>query len=365
VLGFGAGRLPRTDKKHTGRNEDEAAGILRFAIDRGVNYLDLPYLYDTGQRQNLNRTIGGALRDGYRQKIKIASSLPAARIKSGQDLEHYINELLGQLALDRLDFFLLGGLNRLNWPELPVEEVLRRAEALQRDGRIDHLGFSFHDDFQTLRTIIEAYDKWSLCQFQYSFMDVDHHPGVGGLKYAYDKGLAVVAGEPLKGGRLTSNLPEPIARLWAGAPEYSPAGWGLRWVWNHPEVATAVCDMSTLEQVKENLALADTASANIFTVAEELLINRVRDNYRSSRLLACTACRGCMPCPLGIDAPRIFELYNDAVMYGDVEIPRAIYRHEGHCTEICNECGLCARACGFQFPIPEWLKKAHQLLAGE
>jgi predicted aldo/keto reductase-like oxidoreductase len=339
--------------------------LLRFAIDHGVNYLSLPYLYDAEQRQNLSRVIGNALRDGYRQKIKIASTLPAARIKSGRDLEHYIHEQLGWLGTDRLDFFLLGGLNRLNWPELPIEEVLRRAEAQQKDGRIGSLGFSFHDDFQTLRTIVEAYDKWTLCQFQYSFMDVDHHPGIGGLKYAADKGLAVAVTEPLKGGRLTAKLPGPVDRLWAGATKYSPAGWGLRWAWNHPEVATAVCDMSTLQQVKENIDLADSAAADSFSVADELLINRVRDAYRSSRPLACTACRGCMPCPLGIDAPRIFELYNDAIMYGETEIPRSIYRDEGHCAEICNECGLCVKACGFQFPITEWLKKARQLLAGD
>jgi predicted aldo/keto reductase-like oxidoreductase len=363
VLGFGTGRLPTIGESPDPGSGDEATGMLRFAIDQGVNYVDLPYLYDTARRERLESFIGRALQGRHRQKIKIAASLPAARIKSADDLDRHVNGQLKRLGTDRLDFFLLGGLNRLNWPELPVEEVLRRAEALQKDGRIGSLGFSFHDDFQTLRTIVEAYDKWSLCQFQYSFMDIDHHPGAGGLRYAADKGLAVVAAEPLKGGRLTSNLPGPVARIWAGATRYSPAGWGLRWVWNHPEVATVVSDMSTLAQVKENIVLADTASADSFTVSDELLINRIRDAYRSSRPLACTACRGCMPCPLGIDAPRIFELYNDAVMYGDAGIPRSIYRDEGHCAEVCNECGLCIKACGFQFPIPEWLEKARRLLA--
>ncbi len=336
--------------------------MLRLAIDCGVNYLDIPYLYDATRRENLDRFIGRALQNGYRQKIKIAASLPAARIKSGDDLERRVEEQLNLLGIGSLDFFLLGGLNRLNWPVLPAEDVLRRAEALQKDGRIGYLGFSFHDDFQTLRTILDASDNWTLCQFQYSFMDVDHHPGVGGLKYAAAQGLAVLAAGPLRGGRLTSNIPEPVTRLWAGAPRYSPAGWGLRWVWNHPEVATVVSDMSTLEQVKENIALADDATADSLSVAEELLINRVRDTYRSSRQLSCTACRGCMPCPLDIDVPRIFELYNDAVMYGETEIPRSIYRDEGHRAEICTECGLCVNACGFKFPITDWLKKARQLL---
>lgn len=337
--------------------------MLRFAVDNGVNYLDLPYLYNAVHRENLYRFIGRVLQDGYRRKIRIASGLPAALIESSVDMERHVERQLGLLGTDTLDFFLIQGLDRQKWPALPAADIFRRAESLISDRRIGRLGFSFHDDFQTLRTIIEAYDSWTLCRFQYSFMDVDHHPGVGGLKYAAGKGLAVVVSEPLKGGRLTRGLPGPVANLWAGAPANTPAGWGLRWVWNHPEVSTVVSDMSGLAQVRENIALVDSAAADSLSVAEELLVNRVRDAYRNLKAIPCTACRGCMPCPLGIDAPRIFEIYNDVVMFGDKEIPRSIYRDEGHHPEICTECGLCVKACGFQVPITDWLKKAHQLLA--
>ena len=363
MLGFGCRRLPRIDKVPAGIDEPEVAGMLRFAINSGINYLDLPYLYDAGQRENLSRIIRSALQNGYRRKIKIACSLPAALIKSGDDIERFVNEQLGLLGTDELDFFLLGWLDRQNWPALPADDIFRRAEALMSDGRIGALGFSFHDDFQTLRTILESYDSWTLCQFQYSFMDIDHHPGIGGVNYAADKGLAVVVAEPLKGGRLTRELPGTIARMWQNAPGFSPAVWGLRWVWNHAGVSTVVSDMSTLAQVKENIALADSAAADSLSVAEELLVNRVRDVYRASKAIPCTACRGCMPCPLGIDTPRIFELYNDAVIYQDSEIPRSIYRDEGHHAESCTECGLCVKACGFRVPITDWLKKARQLLA--
>jgi uncharacterized protein len=338
--------------------------MLRYAIDHGVNYLDLPYLYHAGQRENLSHVIGRAIQGGYREKIRIAADLPATLINSGKDLERYLDAQLRRLQIDRLDFFLIAGLNRLNWPGLPASGVLRRAEAAMADGRLGDLGFSFHDDFQTLRAVLDAYDNWTLCQFQYSYMDVDHHPGVGGIKYAADKGLAVVTAESLKRGRLTGKLPRPVARTWESLPEYSPAAWGLRWVWNYPEVATLVSDMNSIEQVKENIALADGAAADSLTVPEELIINRVRDAYCNLRPIPCTACRGCMPCPQNIDVPRIFELYNDAVMYGDSEIPRSIYRDEGHRIQDCNECGLCVKACGRRIPITDWFEKARRLLAG-
>jgi predicted aldo/keto reductase-like oxidoreductase len=349
----------------TSINEDKAAGMLRYAIERGVNYLGLPYLDDAGQRENVGHFIGRVLGGGYREKVRIACGLPAALIKSANDFERYLEAQLKLLRIDRLDFFLIAGLNRDTWPALPAREVLHRAEVAMTDRRIGSLGFSFHDDFQTLKIVIDAYDNWTLGQFQYSFMDIDHHPGVSGIKYAAAKGLAVVAAEPLKRGRLSRRLPGSVASIWKTLPEYSPAGWALRWVWNHREVATVVSDMSSMARVRENIALADKATADSLTVSEELGINRVRDAYFELKAIPCTACRGCMPCPQNIDVPRIFEIYNDAIMYGDRGIPRSLYRDEGHRIEDCNECGLCKKACGRRIPITAWLKKARRLLAGK
>jgi hypothetical protein len=226
-----------------------------------------------------------------------------------------------------------------------------------------YLGFFFHDQYEFLRQIIQSYDNWSLCRFQYSFMDLKHHPGYNGLKYAADNGLGVVAASPLLGGRLVRNIPETVASVWSKAkPQRPPAGWALRWVWNHEEVSTVVCDMNSVEQVKENAALAGAAPADSLSVMEEIVIGKARDAYGALKPLPCTACRGCMPCPQNIDVPRIFEIYNDAVMYGDAATARSLYRLENHNIDDCTECSVCAQACGFNYPIPEWLKKARTLL---
>jgi predicted aldo/keto reductase-like oxidoreductase len=349
VLGFGVGRLPIAD-------EAESIGLVRYAIDHGVNYLDLGCPYDLERQERLSRVVTKALGNGYRQKIKIAASLPLLFINASADLDRYLNEQLGWLKIDAIDFFLLGSLNRENWPRLKELGVLDWVEKARASGRIDKLGFSFHDHYQILRDILDDYDGWTLAQFQYSYMDADYLPGVSGLKYTAEKGLAVVAAEPLRGGRLTKEPPPSVAVVWATATQKrSPAEWGLRWVWSHPEVAVAVVDMSTLEQLKENITLADSAQADSLTVAEEVLISRVRDAYRKLRPIPCTTCRGCMPCPQDIDVPRLFELYNDAVMYGDMETARAIYRREKHDIDSCTQCGVCV--CGREIPILEWLEK--------
>jgi predicted aldo/keto reductase-like oxidoreductase len=336
--------------------------MLRYAIDHGVNYLDQGHPYDMVQRERLARLLSRALQDDYRQKIKIAVSLPSYLVNSPHDFDRYLNEQLKWLQADRIDFCLLEGLNRETWPVLRELTVLRWAEGAMADERISRLGFSFHDDFQTLRGILGDYDNWALCQFRYSYMDVDHNPGVGGLKYAAEKGLAVVIAEPLKGGRLAKEPPESVAGVWAGASQKRALSeWGLCWVWDHPEVSTVVSDMSTMDQVVENIALADSAEPDSLTVPEQVLISRVREAYRKLRLIPCTSCRGCMPCPQGIDVPRIFELYNDTIMYGDIETVRSIYSYEKHRIDSCTECDSCVDACGREIAILDWLQKAKEL----
>ena len=366
ALGFGLARLPARGNDPADIDVAASVALLRLAVASGVNYLDVGWPFAVKSHERLSRVLREALPNGYRDKIKIAATLPSSKIRAPSDFDRYLEDLLKWLRADSIDFLLLGGLNRDTWPDLQGTDVLRRAEAAMASKKIGDIGFFFHDQYQFLRDILEAYDNWALAQFQYSFMDVDHHPGFGGLQLAAANGLGVVVSRPLLGGRLTKEPPDSVAAIWADAkPPRPPAEWALRWVWNHPEVATVVGDMTTPEQVKANAALADTALADGFTVPEELVISRVRDAYRALKPIPCTACRGCMPCHQDIDVPRIFEIYNDAAMYGDTETARSIYRLEKHDLAGCNDCGTCANACGLRIPIADWLKKTRALLADE
>jgi len=351
-------RLPLGHEDLKDINEAESVRTIRFAIDHGVNYLNLDYPHE-----HITNLISQALQDGYRKKIKIAASLPSLFINSSQDFDCYLNEQLRWLGMDKIEFCLFGGLNRETWPKLKELDALSWAEAAMNSGRIGYLGFSFHDHFHILREILDGYDNWALGQFHYSYMDSDRMPGVSGLRRAAEKGLAIVAAETLAGGRLAKEPPESVAKLWATASQKrSPAEWGLRWVWSHPEIATVVCDMSSMEQAAENIALADSAEPDGITVPEEVLISRVRDAYRKLRPISCTTCYGCMPCPKDIDIPRVFELYNDAIMYDDIKTARFIYHKEKHRIDNCNECGACADACGRKISIPGWLNKLSEIL---
>jgi predicted aldo/keto reductase-like oxidoreductase len=231
--------------------------------------------------------------------------------------------------------------------------------------RYHYLGFSFHDDFQSLRNILNAYDNWTLCQFEYSFMDIEHHPGHGGLQLAAQKGLGVVVSSPLKQGRLTARLPDSVSQLMANAEvKRTATEWGLRWIWNHPEISTLIYDVGSMERLSEDLLIVDDAKTSSLNISEEILMSQVRDAYRTLRPVPCTTCRSCMPCPQKIDVPRIFELYNEAVMYGDPSIPSACFRSERHIINKCTDCGLCLQRCGMTILIPERLKDASKVLGG-
>jgi uncharacterized protein len=360
VLAMGTMRLPgAATGDPAGIQRPEAVRLIRSAIDRGVNYIDIGFPWDMGRHEPVVRTVREALNDGYREKVKVAMTVPACLMQSPGDFELCFDTQLTWLGADCVDFCLLGRLNRDNWPRLQSLGALDWLDASMKDGRFAHAGFSFHDHFQILKSILMDYQGWRICQFQYSYMDVDHDPGVSGISYAADQGLAVVATEPLRGGRLTKEPPEAVRDVWSQTGrDWSRAEWGLRFVWNHPGISSVVCDMSTEGELEEDLRVADNAEADSLTVQEEVLISRVRDAYRRARRVPCPSCRPCMPCPAGIDVPRFFEVYNDAIMYGDIETARAICRDERLHPEECIECKLCESRCAKRLPIVDWLKSA-------
>lgn len=361
VLGFGCLRLPTIRGDDAVIDEAKATRMVRWAIDHGVNYLDTAYGYHGG---NSERFVGRALQDGYREKVRLATKLPCWMVESTADFDRYLNEQLEKLQTDHIDFYLLHGLGKDTWTKVCDLGVLRWVEKPLADGRIGHLGFSFHDTFDVFKEIVDAHDGWTFCQIQYNYMDVEEQAGIRGLKYAASKGLAMVIMEPIRGGRL-ANPPQSVTELWHSAStKRTPADWALQWIWNHSEVSVALSGMSTMEQVQQNLASADMSGPNTLTDAELALIAGVREQYQELCPIPCTRCRYCMPCPNGVDIPRNFEIFNEGRMYDQIEIARDQYVHldEGKRASACIQCRQCEELCPQQIPISEWMPHVHEVL---
>jgi len=361
ALGFGCMRLPTIGGDSARIDEPEASRMLAYAIEHGVNYLDTAYPYHGG---NSELFLGRFLKSGYRDKIRLATKLPCWKVESPDDFDKLLNEQLGKLQTDHVDFYLLHGLNRDRWPKMRDLGVLRWAERAIADGRIGHLGFSFHDKFAVLQEIVDAYD-WTFCQIQYNYMDIENQAGTKGLQYAASKGLAVVIMEPLLGGKLV-NPPASVQAIWDTAPrKRTPADWALQWLWNQPEVSVVLSGMSTMKQVQENVASAETSGINTLTGPELALFDQVRARYTQLSPIPCTRCEYCMPCPNGVDIPRVFAIYNEGVMYDKPDVARGTYRQwvpAENQASACLACLECEEKCPQRIPISEWMPVVHQVL---
>ncbi len=373
VLGFGAMRLPLSGEAREAIDREEARRMLHRAIDLGVNYVDTAYPYHGGESEPW---LGWALKDGYRERVRIATKLPTWKVEHRDDFDRLLDEQTTRLDTT-IDLYLLHGLDEASWRDNVLgHDVLASAERALADGRIGHLGFSFHDSYEVFVRILGGSDLWSFCQIQYNYMDEEYQAGTRGLHAAAERELGVVVMEPVRGGQLARPTPE-VAAIWAAAgvgrtsdaaashrPPESPVEWALRWVWSHPEVSLLLSGMSSLEQVEENARYASRASEALGP-AELAVVERVRDAYRAAVPIPCTSCKYCLPCPNKVAIPDILELYNDAVAYADAEGAREDYTWlgEDERADACTQCGECEDRCPQHIGIMGWLEKAQAFLA--
>jgi hypothetical protein len=359
ALGFGAMRLPLVGSDNADINEPEAIRMIRYAIDHGVNYVDTAYVYHRGKSEVV---VGKALRDGYREKVRLATKMPTWRINSEQDMQKYLNEQLDRLQTNRVDFYLLHGLNQKTWDKVRQLNVLEWLENKVDEGKIGYLGFSFHDEYNAFKNIVDGYAGWTFCQIQYNYVDADYQAGTKGLEYAASKGLGIVVMEPIAGGKLAINPPTAIQTIWDQAEiKRTPAEWALRWVWNRPEVSVVLSGMSTMEQVIENVNSTSNSNPDDMTRKELALIEQVRKKYEELGYTQCTGCRYCMPCPEGVNIPEIMSLHNEYYVKDRAdEIKSKYWEHitpESQAKR-CVRCGRCEELCPQKMPIRSILSEA-------
>lgn len=368
ILGFGCMRLPLKEGQI---DEVRAMAQVRGAIDRGVNYIDTAWPYHAGESE---RFVGRALKDGYREKVKLATKLPTYLVKTREDMDGYLNTQLEKLQTDRIDYYLLHTLDGNLWDRSEALGVREFLDAAKTDGRIVNAGFSFHGKDMDFLRIVDAYD-WDFCQIQYNFLDEDYQAGRKGLEYAASKGLGVIIMEPLRGGNLgLPEAPPAIAEIWDQAEtKRPPVEWALRWVWNHPEVTVVLSGMNEESHIDQNLAIADEALPESLKSEELALVKRAGAKYRELMKVSCTGCGYCMPCPVGVDIPGCFDVYNKMHLFGNIPEGKMSYvikmsgilrKGVTHYASQCVNCGQCLKKCPQNLQIPDLLKDVVAELEG-
>ena len=356
-LGFGAMRLPT--KEAEGKqviDREEAIAMIRHAIDCGVTYVDTAYPYHGGESELV---VGEALKNGYREKVVLATKLPVWLVKTREDMDRLLDEQLQKLQTDHIDFYLLHALNKNSFAamqKLGYHDFLNKAVA---SGKIRYPSFSFHDEGDLFPKIIDDY-PWKMAQIQLNLLDGEYQAGLAGMKYATDKGVGIVVMEPLRGGALATP-PTEVKALYENFPQKrSSVEWAFRYQNNMPEVLTILSGMSTMEQVKDNLRIFESAASNVLTNEEEALLDNVREAYVKRIKTNCTGCNYCQPCPKNVAIPHIFRGYDSAAMLD--KKPEFFGRYAGIADEKkdagqCVSCGLCEKACPQHLPIIRYLKE--------
>ncbi len=357
TLGFGAMRLPVIDGDTKKIDEVKAIEMVRYSIDQGVNYLDTAFPYHGGVSEAFCKKV---MADGYREKVKIATKLPVWDVKNYEDMDRLLDVQRDNLGVETIDFYLTHALRQDFWKVMKDNDYKKFLDQAKADKKIEYAGFSFHDDLDLFKEIVDDYD-WDFCQIQLNYMDENYQAGLEGMRYAKEKGLGVIVMEPLRGGMLAkTELPKAVEDIWDKSDvKRTPAEWALKYLFNLKEVDLVLSGMGKMSEVIENMKVASETHYNSLTDKEVSLIREVKDFYNEKTLVNCTNCQYCLPCPVGVNIPENFWAYNHDSMFDDPGKADFWLNHwigEGMRASDCVNCGKCEIHCPQNIEIQKHLK---------
>ena len=349
ILGFGCMRFPIDEKGNI--DEEKTFNMLDKALENGVNYYDTAYPY---HNKNSELVLGRWLQTIDRDSVYVASKSPVWLINNIQEFDEMLDKQLERLQVDHLDFYLLHALNAERFNKLCDMGLFEHLADVKVSGKISHIGFSFHDDYEVFEKIIKHY-PWDFCQIQYNYMDINYQAGDKGYELAKKMHIPMVIMEPIRGGML-ANVPSEIKELFNSYDNNSPASWALRWVMAHDNVMCVLSGMSNMDQVVNNL---HTANLDLnLTNRQEEIYKEARALFNKRIQVNCTGCRYCMPCPFGVDIPDNFKVYNEGFIYDLKDKNKKEYQFidESHRSNVCQKCGACITKCPQHIDIPHMLE---------
>ena len=363
ILGFGCMRFQR---KRGSIDFEEAEREILSAIHQGVNYFDTAYIYPGSEE-----LLGAVLDKNHcRDKVNIATKLPHYLIRKPEDIERFFQEQLRRLKTDHVDYYLMHMLPDVTtWQRLKDLGVEQWLQEKQASGIIRNVGFSYHGNTNSFQELLDCRD-WDFCQIQYNYIDEHTQAGRRGLQRAAEKGIPVIIMEPLRGGRLVNALPPKAQKAFEEfQPRRTPAEWGLRWLWDQPEVTVVLSGMNSMEMVAENCRIASEVEAGELGAPERALYEHVKAAINEKIKVGCTGCGYCMPCPKGVDIPGAFRCYNARYTEGFYTGMKEYFM----CTTLrgkrsnasqCVKCGCCEAHCPQGIHIRDELDNVKRVLEG-
>ena len=358
-LGFGAMRLPLKNGKI---DRVKAKSQIYHAIDNGVNFIDTAYLYGDSEK-----FLGEILQGEYKDKVKISTKLPSINVRKYEDMGNFLNEQLERLQRDSIDYYLIHSVDLKTMNRLLKKDLIKFLNNAKNEGKIKHVGFSYHGSREEFDLLIDIYD-WDVVMVQYNYFDENVQASVEGIEYAAGKGMGVFVMEPLKGGILAGKMPSEAEKIFKNSDQNkSNAQWALQWVLNNRNVTSVISGMNSISQIDENISVADTTLPMSMSFEELETVELVKRVMKDSLKINCSTCGYCMPCPRDVNIPECLKIYNEKYLFEHKGfINPAVMDYFQYLSGImgkatnagkCNGCGKCLRKCPQKLDIISELKK--------
>lgn len=356
-LGYGGMRFPKNGDEV---DMDAAVQLLRKAYEMGINYFDTAMVYHKGESEKI---FGKAFEPYPRDSYLIADKMSIWLCSDEEDMKARFYNQLKTLKTEYIDFYLVHSLNRNHYKKVKDLHCVEFLQQMKQEGKIKHLGFSFHDTYQVFTQILNDY-TWDFVQIQLNYLDW-HNQGAEQLYRELERrNLPVMVMEPVRGGYLAtidSERAKPFLEL---EPQRSIASWAIRWVESLPQVAVVLSGMSDLQQLEDNVATMTHFEP--MNEQELAAIDRVVEEIRKVNEIPCTGCRYCMDCPMGVDIPEIFSIYSQYKIFckekAFVQDYEEVVEH-GNGAEHCVRCMACTTKCPQMIAIPDKLEMIAKLYA--
>ena len=363
-LGFGMMRLPLPDAKVQEHVDlEQVCAMVDPFLARGFTYFDTGYMYHNYHSEHVVRK---ALVERHpRTSFTLATKLPLALMKDSApaDQERIFNEQLGKCGVTYFDYYLLHNVNPENYTRAQRLDSFAFLREKKAEGRVKHIGFSFHGTADLLEEILTAHPEVEFVQLQINYLDWESENIQSRKCYetATRHGKRVVVMEPVKGGTLAHAPAEAEKLLQATHPDWSIPSWGIRYAASLPNVMVVLSGMSTLDQVLDNTSYMEDFQP--LSEADQQVVSQAAEIIRQAQAIPCTACRYCVEgCPQHIAIPEYFALYNTIHQMGGHGVPAQKERYQNYLkehgkTSDCVACGQCESACPQHIEVTRWLEK--------
>ena len=354
-FGFGCMRLPmqgeEVDIAETTRMVDEF-------LAQGFNYFDTAHGYIGGKSELALKT---CLTSRYpREAYSLTNKLTDSYFKTEADIRPFFESQLEACGVDYFDFYLMHAQNADNFKKFKACRAYETAFALKAEGRIRHVGLSFHDRAEVLDQILTEYPQVEVVQIQFNYLDYDDIAVQSRKCYEVCRkhGKPVLVMEPVKGGSLV-NLPEEAKKVLDDLHGGSPASYAIRFAAGFPGMMMVLSGMSNMEQMKDNLSyMRDFKPLNETELAA---VNKVQEIFHKMNMIPCTACRYCVEgCPKQISIPDLFAIMNIKQLHHDWNADyyyEEVHTAPGRRASDCLKCGKCEKICPQHLPIRKLLEE--------